>query len=136
MLCARSLRPNCAYSDQSGSGVTGFVLVAPLICLVLIMGFTLGGLVISKTSMQANVRQAARWAALVGSNSSDVRQKAHQFWLPLGFGTCGSDLQITRKNIGVTKFVSVRLNQCLELPILRNVVTLTVTESEVDERAI
>ena len=110
--------------------------MTPLLCLVLIIGFTLGGLVISKINMQANVRQAARWAALLDSNSSDVREKAQKSWVPMGFNSCGSEFQISHSSIGVTKFVSVRVVQCLELPILQKVVSLTVTESEVDERAL
>ena len=136
MRYARSLHLSFSNSDQSGSGVTGFVLVAPLLCLVLMSGFTLGGLVISKISMQANVRQAARWAALLGSNSNDVRDRAQQSWVPAGFNSCGSEFQISHSTIGVTKFVSVRVIQCLELPLLRKTVSLTVTESEVDERAL
>ena len=136
MLCARLLRRSHSLSNQKGSGVTGFVLVAPLLCLVLVMGFTLGGVVICKASMQANLRQAARWAALYDSNPSAVRDNAQQFWLPIGFATCGSDLQIAHNNIGVTKFVTLRVNQCLELPIFQKVVSITVTQSEVDERAI
>lgn len=136
MLCARLSRLSFSNSDQNGSGVTGFVLVAPLLCLVLMTGFTLGGLVMSKINMQANVRQAARWAALLGSNSSDVREKAQESWVPAGFNSCGSEFQISHNTIGVTKFVSVRVINCLELPLLRKAVSLTVTESEVDERAL
>lgn len=136
MHYVRSLHRNLSNSNQSGSGITGFVLVAPLLCLVLMLGFTLGGLVVSKISMQGNVRQAARWAALLGSNSSDVRDKAQNSWVPIGFSSCGSEFQILHSTIGVTKFISVQVTQCLKLPIFEKQVSLTVTETEVDERAI
>jgi hypothetical protein len=129
----RSLRPNLKMTNERGSQVVGFALVAPLLVTLAVALFQIVGIGICKVSLAAATREAAHLAALKGSSNYLVMRSASDYWKPSGLRSCGKSSSTKRMKSSGISFVVVQVQQCLEIPILNKRVNLITTVRELDE---
>ena len=107
--------------------------MAPLLVTLALMMMQIIGIVICKVSLVAATKQATHLAALKGSTNNQVLSAAQNYWKPSGFGFCGQDISTKRTQSAGVSFVVVRVQECLEIPILDRKVHLVATARDLDE---
>jgi Flp pilus assembly protein TadG len=133
MHCTRLLRHKPSETSENGSQIVGFALVAPLLVTLALMMMQIVGIVVCKSSLTVATKQAAHLAAMRGSSSNQVLATAKKYWAPDGFSPCGNTTSVKRtQSLGIS-FVVVRVQQCLEIPILSRRINLISTARELDE---
>jgi len=133
MHCIRLLRHKTSQDRERGSQVVGFALVAPLLVILALLMMQIVGMVICKISLTTATKQAVHLAALKGSSNSIVLLAAQNYWTPSSFSSCGQHASTKRTEVTGISFVVVRVEQCLEIPILNRRVDLVSTARELDE---
>ena len=133
MHCTRLLRHKPSETSENGSQIVGFALVAPLLVTLALMMMQIVGIVVCKASLTVATKQAAHLAAMRGSSSNQVLAATKKYWAPDGFSSCGDTASVKRtQSLGIS-FVVVRVQQCLEIPILSRRINLISTARELDE---
>lgn len=133
MRYIRLQRHKSIAAGERGSQVVSFALVAPILISVAFMLMQIVGLVICRVSIEAAAKSSSHLAALKGANPLDVEQIANRYWIPSGLRDCGHDAAIKRLKSLEVSFVEVRIEQCLEIPILTGQVKLVSKARELDE---
>ena len=120
-------------SAEAGTSVVGFALIAPVVVSVALLCFQIVGLVMCQVSIMAATKSAAHFAALAGSDQTETRRIAKQFFIPSGFADCGNQLKVSRQRENETYLVIVRQTQCLQIPYFERKILIEVHGSEIDE---
>ena len=133
MLCIRLPHLKARAKNEQGSQVVGFALVAPVLVSVALLLVEIISVLICKVSLSTATKEAVHLAALKGSAGSQVIDAATDYWTPIGFAPCGQSAVTRHTRFSGISFVEVRVQRCIEIPLLGRRVQLVSTAREVDE---
>ena len=119
-------------SDQ-GSGVVGFVLVAPLVIAIFIAIGQIAILVADKSVLNSAAVIGARTASAADASNSDGRSAVLNVLASRGSGFNPESIVITQERIQGLTYISVSVSRRATIPFLDRTILLTGKARAVDE---
>jgi hypothetical protein len=126
-------RDHNAIASDTGSGIVGFVLVAPLVVTIFIVIGQIAMLVADKSVLNSAAVIGARAASAADASNSDGRTAALEVLASRGAGFRPEAIVITQvKNQGLT-YISVLVTRRIEIPFLGREILMTGRARAIDE---
>ena len=119
--------------SDSGSGIVGFVLIAPLLVLVFISIGQIGMLVADKSILNSAAVIGARTASAADATNSSGRTAALAVLGSRGANFDGN-IAVTHERIQGVGYVRVTVSQEVRIKLLNRSVTLAATARAIDEK--
>jgi hypothetical protein len=130
-----SRNPSSIASD-TGSGIVGFVLVAPLVVAIFIAIGQIAMLVADKSVLNSAAAIGARTASAADATNADGRNAVLKVLASRGAGFRPETIVVTQvQNQGLT-YISVSVTRKVEVPLLDRVITMTGRARAVDEASL
>lgn len=125
-----------ALASDTGSGIVGFVLVAPLVVAIFIAIGQIAMLVADKSVLNSAATIGARTASAADATNSDGRNAVLKVLASRGAGFRPETIVITQvQNQGLT-YISVSVTRKVEIPLLDREFIMTGRARAVDEAAL
>jgi Flp pilus assembly protein TadG len=122
--------------SEKGSGIVGFVLVAPLVVTIFIAIGQIAMLIADKSVLDSAATVAARAASAADASSSDGRSAALKVLSSRGSRIKPESIVIKQiRNQGI-EYVSVSISQKIEIPFLGTPFDLTGFARAIDEASL
>ena len=135
MLSEVSRNRNELVSDR-GSGIVGFVLVAPLIVAIFIAIGQIAMLVADKSVLNSAAVIGARTASAADASNTDGRNAVLKVLASRGAGFSPETIVITQvRNQGLT-YISVAVTQKVSVPLLDREFLMTGRARAIDEASL
>ena len=126
-------RNHSEVASEKGSGVVGFVLVAPLIVTTFICIGQIAILVADKSTLNSAAAIGARTASAADGSNSDGRNAVLDVLASRGSGFKPESIEISRiRNQGLT-YVVVTVTRKVDVPFLRQKLLITGRARAIDE---
>lgn len=123
-------------ASERGSGVVGFVLVAPLLVAVFIAIGQIAMLVADKSVLDSAAVIGARTAGAADSSNEEGRSAVLKVLASRGSGFKPDSIVVKQvRNQGVT-YVSVSVTQVFEIPLLGRKILMTGNARAIDEASL
>lgn len=135
MLSEVSRNRNELVSDR-GSGIVGFVLVAPLIVAIFIAIGQIAMLVADKSVLNSAAVIGARTASAADASNTDGRNAVLKVLASRGAGFKPEAIVITQvRNQGLT-YISVSVSRKVAIPLLDREILITGSARAIDEASL
>jgi hypothetical protein len=126
---------NALVSD-TGSGIVGFVLVAPLVVAIFIAIGQIAMLVADKSVLNSAAVIGARTASAADATNADGRNAALRVLASRGAGFSPDAIVITQvRNQGLT-YISVSVTRRVAIPFLNREILMTGRARAIDEASL
>jgi Flp pilus assembly protein TadG len=119
-------------SDQ-GSGIVGFVLVAPLVIAIFIAIGQIAILVADKSVLNSAAIIGARTASAADASNADGRAAALNVLASRGSGFTPESIVITQERIQGLTYISVSVSRRVNIPYLDRTILITGRARAIDE---
>jgi hypothetical protein len=125
-----------AIASDTGSGIVGFVLVAPLVVAIFIAIGQIAMLVADKSVLNSAAVIGARTASAADATNTDGRNAVLKVLASRGAGFRPETIVITQvQNQGLT-YISVSVTRKVEVPLLDREIIMTGRARAVDEASL
>jgi hypothetical protein len=125
-----------AIASDTGSGIVGFVLVAPLIVAIFIAIGQIAMLVADKSVLNSAAVIGARAASAADASNADGRNAALRVLASRGAGFNPDAIVITQvRNQGLT-YISVSVTRRVVIPVLDREILMTGRARAIDEASL
>ncbi len=125
-----------ALASDTGSGIVGFVLVAPLVVAIFIAIGQIAMLVADKSVLNSAAVIGARTASAADATNTDGRNAALRVLASRGAGFSPDSIVITQvRNQGLT-YVSVSVTRRVAVPLLNREIMMTCRARAIDEASL
>ena len=129
-------RNRSSIASDTGSGIVGFVLVAPLVVAIFIAIGQIAMLVADKSVLNSAAVIAARTASAADASNIDGRNAALRVLASRGAGFSPDAIVITEvRNQGLT-YISVSVTRSIVIPLLGREVLMTGRARAIDEASL
>ena len=129
-------RNRSALDSDTGSGIVGFVLVAPLVVAIFIAIGQIAMLVADKSVLNSAAVIGARTASAADATNTDGRNAALRVLASRGAGFSPDAIVITQvRNQGLT-YVSVSVTRRVAVPLLNREIMMTGRARAIDEASL
>jgi hypothetical protein len=129
-------RNRSSIASDTGSGIVGFVLVAPLVVAIFIAIGQIAMLVADKSVLNSAAAIGARTASAADATNADGRNAVLKVLASRGAGFRPETIVVTQvQNQGLT-YISVSVTRKVEVPLLDRVITMTGRARAVDEASL
>lgn len=129
-------RNHKAIVSDTGSGIVGFVLVAPLVVAIFIAIGQIAMLVADKSILNSAAVIGARTASAADASNVDGRNAALRVLASRGAGFSPEAIVITQvRNQGLT-FISVSVTRKVKIPLLDREILMTGRARAIDEASL
>jgi hypothetical protein len=129
-------RDHNALASDTGSGIVGFVLVAPLVVTIFIAIGQIAMLVADKSVLNSAAVIGARAASAADATNSDGRIAALEVLASRGVGFKPEAIVVAQvRNQGLT-YISVSVTRKIEIPFLGSKIMMTSTARSIDEASL
>lgn len=129
-------RNHKAIASDTGSGIVGFVLVAPLVVAIFIAIGQIAMLVADKSILNSAAVIGARTASAADASNVDGRNAALRVLASRGAGFSPEAIVITQvRNQGLT-FISVSVTRKVKIPLLDREILMTGRARAIDEASL
>ena len=125
-----------ALASDTGSGIVGFVLVAPLVVAIFIAIGQIAMLVADESVLNSAAVIGARTASAADATNTDGRNAALRVLASRGAGFSPDAIVITQvRNQGLT-YVSVSVTRRVAVPLLNREIMMTGRARAIDEASL
>lgn len=125
-----------ALASETGSGIVGFVLVAPLVVAIFIAIGQITMLVADKSVLNSAATVGARTASAADATNADGRNAALKVLASRGAGFSPDSIVVTQiRNQGLT-YISVSVTRKVMIPILNREILMTGRARAIDEASL
>ena len=129
-------RNHKTIASDTGSGIVGFVLVAPLVVAIFIAIGQIAMLVADKSVLNSTAVIGARTASAADASNVDGRNAALRVLASRGAGFSPEAIVITQvRNQGLT-FISVSVTRKVKIPLLDREILMTGRARAIDEASL
>jgi hypothetical protein len=129
-------RNHKTIASDTGSGIVGFVLVAPLVVAIFIAIGQIAMLVADKSVLNSAAVIGARTASAADASNVDGRNAALRVLASRGAGFSPEAIVITQvRNQGLT-FISVSVTRKVKIPLLDREILMTGRARAIDEASL
>lgn len=129
-------RNHKTIASDTGSGIVGFVLVAPLVVAIFIAIGQIAMLVADKSVLNSAAVIGARTASAADASNVDGRNAALRVLASRGAGFSPEAIVITQvRNQGLT-FISVSVSRKVKIPLLDREILMTGRARAIDEASL
>jgi hypothetical protein len=129
-------RNHKTIASDTGSGIVGFVLVAPLVVAIFIATGQIAMLVADKSVLNSAAVIGARTASAADASNVDGRNAALRVLASRGAGFSPEAIVITQvRNQGLT-FISVSVTRKVKIPLLDREILMTGRARAIDEASL
>ncbi len=129
-------RNHKTIASDTGSGIVGFVLVAPLVVAIFIAIGQIAMLVADKSVLNSAAVIGARTASAADASNTDGRNAALRVLASRGAGFSPEAIVITQvRNQGLT-FISVSVTRKVKIPLLDREILMTGRARAIDEASL
>jgi hypothetical protein len=129
-------RNRSSIASDTGSGIIGFVLVAPLVVAIFIAIGQIAMLVADKSVLNSAAVIGARTASAADATNTDGRNAVLKVLASRGAGFRPETIVVTQvQNQGLT-YVSVSVTRKVEIPLLDREIIMTGRARAVDEASL
>ena len=129
-------RNHKTIASDTGSGIVGFVLVAPLVVAIFIAIGQIAMLVADKSVLNSAAVIGARTASAADASNVDGRNAALRVLASRGAGFSPEAIVITQvRNQGLT-FISVSVARKVKIPLLDREILMTGRARAIDEASL
>jgi Flp pilus assembly protein TadG len=129
-------RNRSSIASDTGSGIVGFVLVAPLVMAIFIAIGQVAMLVADKSVLNSAAAIGARTASAADATNTDGRNAVLKVLASRGAGFRPETIVVTQvQNQGLT-YISVSVTRKVEIPLLDREIIMTGRARAVDEASL
>lgn len=129
-------RNRSSIASDTGSGIVGFVLVAPLVVAIFIAIGQVAMLVADKSVLNSAAAIGARTASAADATNTDGRNAVLKVLASRGAGFRPETIVVTQvQNQGLT-YISVSVTRKVEIPLLDREIIMTGRARAVDEASL
>jgi hypothetical protein len=129
-------RNHSEKESDTGSGIVGFVLVAPLIVAIFVAIGQIAMLVADKSVLNSAAVIGARTASAADATNSDGRNAVLKVLASRGAGFSSDSISITQiRNQGLT-YISVSVTRQVDIPFLGRTISMTGRARAIDEASL
>ena len=129
-------RNRSSIASDTGSGIVGFVLVAPLVMAIFIAIGQVAMLVADKSVLNSAAAIGARTASAADATNTDGRNAVLKVLASRGAGFKPETIVVTQvQNQGLT-YISVSVTRKVEIPLLDREIIMTGRARAVDEASL
>lgn len=123
-------------SAETGSGIVGFVLVAPLVVALFIAIGQIAMLVADKSVLNSAAVIGARTASAADASNADGRSAVLRVLTSRGSGFQPETILVTQTRIQGLTYISVSVSRKVSIPFLDREIVLTGRARAIDEAAL
>lgn len=123
-------------SAETGSGIVGFVLVAPLVVALFIAIGQIVMLVADKSVLNSAAVIGARTASAADASNADGRSAVLRVLTSRGSGFQPETILVTQTRIQGLTYISVSVSRKVSIPFLDREIVLTGRARAIDEAAL
>lgn len=123
-------------SAETGSGIVGFVLVAPLVVALFIAIGQIAMLVADKSVLNSAAVIGARTASAADASNADGRGAVLRVLTSRGSGFQPETILVTQTRIQGLTYISVSVSRKVSIPFLDREIVLTGRARAIDEAAL
>lgn len=122
--------------SENGSGVVGFVLIAPLLVAVFIAIGQIAMLVADKSVLNSAAAIGARTAGAADASNEEGRNAALKVLASHGFESNSNSILISQELTQGVTYVLVSVSQVMEIPYLGQKIEITGNARAIDEASL
>lgn len=126
-------RSHSEIRSDEGSGIVGFVLVAPLVIALFIAIGQIAILVADKSVLNSAAIIGARTASAADASNADGRSAALNVLASRGSGFDSESIVITQERIQGLTYISVSVSRRVTIPFLDRTILITGRARAIDE---
>jgi hypothetical protein len=123
-------------SAETGSGIVGFVLVAPLVVALFIAIGQIAMLVADKSVLNSAAVIGARTASAADASNADGRSAVLRVLTSRGSGFQPETILVTQTRVQGLTYISVSVSRKVSIPFLNREIVLTGRARAIDEAAL
>ncbi len=124
------------FSTETGSGLVGFVLVAPLLVAVFIAVGQISIIVADKSVLNSAATIGARAASAADASNVTGYNAASRVLASRGGDFQSANISVIQERIAGIDYVRVTVTREIEIQLINQSISLTATSRSVDERTL